>query len=73
MFYEGDDRVGKNDYENAVASAKKHRLIHQYTTFEALEKILCNKSLRLTRVDQLNDIVENDRMLDLWKEKVYVS
>ena len=65
--------MGKNDYENAVASAKKHRLIDQYTTFEALEKILCNKSLRLTSVDQLNDIVENDRMLDLWKEKVYVS
>lgn len=39
----------------------------------ALEKNIGNKCLRFTRVDELNDLVENQNMHDLWKEKVYVS
>ena len=60
-------------YENAVYQASQHPFVHQYTTFEALDKIINNKSLRLTRIDLLNDTVENKHMLELWKKKVYVS
>lgn len=60
-------------YESAVANASRHRYIHQYTTYAALEKIISNKTLRLSRIDHPNDRVENDRLVDLWKKKVYVS
>ena len=30
-------------YENAVYQANKHSIVHQYTTFESLEKIINNK------------------------------
>ena len=56
-------------YENAVY----HSLVHQYTTLAALDKIINNKSLRLTRIDLLNDTVENERMLELWQKKTFVS
>jgi hypothetical protein len=52
-------------YENAVYQANRHTLVHQYTTLIALDKIINNKSLRLTRIDLLNDTVENERMLEL--------
>lgn len=60
-------------YEIAVSDAKQHERVYQYTTFEALEKIICNRSLRLTRMDLLNDTLENEKIHDLWKNKVYVS
>lgn len=60
-------------YEHAVNSASKHMLLHQYTTFEALKKIISNRSLLLRRVDKLNDTVENSHMAEMWKEKVFVS
>ena len=60
-------------YDKAIESATKHKFLHQYTSFEALYKIICCKSLRFTRVDLLNDSVENDAQAKLWKKKVYVS
>lgn len=60
-------------YEMAVSDARQHERVYQYTTFEALEKIICNRSLRLTRMDLLNDTLENEKIHDLWKNKVYVS
>lgn len=60
-------------YENAVYQANQHILVHQYTTLAALDKIINNKSLRLTRIDLLNDTVENERMLELWQKKTFVS
>ena len=60
-------------YENSVYQANQHTIVHQYTTFDALDKIINNKSLRLTRVDLLNDTVENKRMLELWQKKTFVS
>lgn len=61
------------NYENSVYQAKQHAIVHQYTTFDALEKIINNKSLRLTRIDRLNDTIENGRLLELWQKKVFVS
>ena len=60
-------------YENAVYQANRHTLVHQYTTLIALDKIINNKSLRLTRSELLNDTVENECMIELWQKKVFVS
>ena len=60
-------------YENSVYQANQHTIVHQYTTFDALDKIINSKSLRLTRIDLLNDTVENERMLELWQKKIFVS
>ena len=60
-------------YENSVYQANQHAIVHQYTTFDALDKIINNKSLRLTRIDLLNDTIENKRMLELWQKKTFVS
>lgn len=61
------------NYIEAVESASHHKRLHQYTTYSALEKIITNKSLRFTRIDSLNDGIENQKILELWKNKVYVS
>ena len=63
----------KYSYQEAIDNAKKHRVVSQYTDLYALKKIIGNKALRLTRVDQLNDLIENKNILNLWKGKVYVS
>lgn len=65
--------MDRYSYQTAIHNAGQHKVVHQYTTIEALEQIVCNRSLRLTRIDLLNDIVENEKMLDLWKNKVFVS
>ncbi len=61
------------DYSQAVSLANSHKRLFQYTRFEALEKIIGNKSLRLTRLDKVNDITENCQLIELWKKKIYVS
>jgi len=61
------------NYVKAVELAKSHKRLFHYTTFEALNSIISNKSLLLKRIDKLNDAVENERLLDLWKKKVFVS
>ena len=63
----------KYSYQEAVDNAKKHQVVSQYTDLCALKAIINNKSLRLSRVDKLNDFLENQNMHDLWKKKVYVS
>ena len=67
------EKMGKYSYESAINSAENHAIISQYTDLYALKKIIGNKCLRFTRVDELNDLVENQNMHDLWKKKVYVS
>ena len=60
-------------YDNAVSQAKQHPLVHHYTTFDALNEIINNKSLQLTRIDLLNDTAENKSLHELWQKKVFVS
>jgi hypothetical protein len=67
------ERMEKYSYENAISNAASHPIISQYTDLCALKKIIGNKCLRFTRVDALNDLIENQNMHDLWKKKVYVS
>jgi len=61
------------DYKKAVELGKSHKRLFHYTTFESLNSIISNKSLLLKRIDKLNDTVENEKILDLWKKKVFVS
>lgn len=61
------------NYVKAVERAKSHKRLFHYTTFEALNSIISNKSLLLKRIDKLNDTVENEKIMDLWKKKVFVS
>ena len=61
------------NYEKACQYAQSHKYVHQYTTFDALKSIIENRALRLSRIDKLNDAIENSRLLGLWREKVYVS
>ena len=63
----------KISYEKAIELANQHKRIYQYTTYESLEKIITNRALRFTRIDLLNDYIENQKILELWKNKVYVS
>jgi len=60
-------------YARVVELGKSHKRLFHYTTFEALKNIISNKSLRLKRIDKLNDAIENEKILDLWKKKVFVS
>lgn len=60
-------------YVSGKESAKKHSKISHYTSFEALKCILESKSLRLTRLDMLNDAYENKRTDDVWKEKIFTT
>ena len=65
--------VKQYSYEEAVAYGRKHHRVHQYTTYEALKKIISNKSLLLNRIDRVNDTIENRYIDDLWKKKVYIA
>lgn len=60
-------------YVSGKESAKKHSKISHYTSFEALKCILENKSLRITRLDMLNDAYENKRTDEVWKEKIFTT
>lgn len=60
-------------YKKAIEHSKQHDVLYQYTIFEALKCIVQNHSLRLTRIDLLNDMVENNSIIDLWKKKVFVA
>lgn len=60
-------------YKKAIEHSKQHDVLYQYTIFEALKCIVQNHSLRLTRIDLLNDKVENNSIIDLWKKKVFVA
>ena len=60
-------------YETLTQKANMHRLLYHYTSIESLEIILKNKSLRLSRLDQVNDPKENQRITSLWKGRVFVA
>lgn len=60
-------------YQEAAERGKSHKRLYQYTDIKALEKILTNCSLRCTRADKLNDVKENEKIIDIWKKKIYVS
>lgn len=60
-------------YKKMVDSAMKNKYIYHYTSKKALERILENNSLRLTRLDLVNDPEENKRITSIWNKKVFVA
>lgn len=59
-------------YFELVQLAKEHQYLYHYTNLESLRCILKNKSLRLSRIDKVNDPLENERIKALWNKKVYL-
>lgn len=59
-------------YIELTESAKKHKSVYHYTSLDALKCILDNQSLRLSRIDTVNDSKENDRIKSLWNAKVFL-
>lgn len=59
-------------YKELTESAKLHEYVYHYTNFNALEEILKNNSLRLSRLDKVNDSLENSRISQLWNTKIFV-
>lgn len=60
-------------YTFGIEEAKKHQKVSHYTTIDALKCILENKSLRLTRLDFVNDVYEDKRIDDLGKGKIFTA
>ena len=50
-----------------------HKAYHQYTNFDALEKIVSGHTLLLTRADELNDLAECNGMSAEEKQKTYIA
>lgn len=59
-------------YIELTESAKTHNVLYHYTNLDALKCILKNQSLRLSRIDKVNDPKENDRIKSLWNTKVFL-
>jgi len=60
-------------YEELCTKSKNHKSISHYTNLDSLEKIIMNRSFRLTLLSEVNDKFEDKRIPDLWKGKIYVS
>lgn len=60
-------------YNELTENAKKHNMLYHYTSLEGLKQISKNKSLKLTRLDKVNDPCENSRINSLWNKRIFVS
>lgn len=65
--------MNKDLYPELSEKAYSHPLLHHYTTLRTLKIILKNFSLRLNRLDLVNDSDENKRITSLWNGKVFAS
>lgn len=63
----------KDLYNELHINALRYDCIYHYTSKEALDIILANKSLRLSSLTRVNDPQENKRITSLWNEKVFVA
>ncbi len=64
--------MGADMYEKAVNEAKGHEYLYHYTNKKVLDAILKNCSLRLSRLDVVNDPLESKRIKSLWSDKLFV-
>ena len=65
--------MNKDLYLELSEKAQSHSLLHHYTSIQTLKIILENSSLRLNRLDLVNDSDENKRITSLWNRKVFAS
>lgn len=56
-----------------LEEAEKRQAIYHYTTIDSLYKILLTKSFRFSRIDQMNDLLEAKRCLDLYNNFYVLS
>lgn len=63
----------KEIYCALTKAANRHRKFSHYTTLPSLEMILKNRSFRLSRLDCVNDLYENEYLDDFCRNKVYVG
>ena len=60
-------------YSELVSRAVNHELLFHYTRMETLRFILEGGSLRLSRIDKVNDPMENERITSLWRHRIFVA
>lgn len=60
-------------YNIAVQKRKEHELLYHYTNEESLKIIMNNNSLRLSRLDIVNDPDEAKRIKSLWNQKIFAA
>jgi len=60
-------------YTKLTNSAQKHKYIYHYTSVDAFKAIETSKSIRLSRLDRVNDPMENKRITSLWNSKIFVA
>jgi hypothetical protein len=61
------------EFRKAQEEAKKASFVNHYTNIEAMKHILANKSLKLRRIDKINDLMEQKRFNYFWEKKSFVS
>lgn len=60
-------------YIEQIEKAKTHKYLYHNTSIESLSLILKNKSLKLSRLDKVNDADENKRITSPWNNRVFVA
>jgi len=60
-------------YKKLCLNSQRHKYLYHYTDIDSLNKIIQSKSLRLTKLSQVNDSYENRRIMNLHKDKIYVA
>lgn len=59
-------------YQRQVEKANSHKYLCHFTNFDALQKIIDNKSLRLSKITELNDPIEAKRVTSVWHNKCFI-
>jgi hypothetical protein len=59
-------------YSEQVRKANEYGTYRHYTTVDSLTKILSGRTLRLSALESLNDPVEGERNIPLFKHKIFV-
>lgn len=60
-------------YHELSVRASNHKVLFHYTRMETLPFILEEGSLRLSRIDKVNDPMENERITSLWRRRIFVA
>ena len=68
-----EDMHSKDLYNELCRNALQYDYLYHYTSLEALDIILANRSLRLSSLIKVNDPQENKRITSVWNEKVFVA
>lgn len=59
-------------YLESVNKAKNYKYLYHFTSFDNLKKIIANQTLRLSRITELNDPIEAERVTSVWHDKCFI-